>query len=72
MAEIALSQDEAEAFGASALERIGFSAEEARVVARHLVESELCGRNAHYVEAIARTGFAVMHSACARRRDKTE
>ena len=40
---VALSEHEATAFGASALERIGFSADEARVIAVNLVDAEMCG-----------------------------
>lgn len=40
---INLSAEAALAFGAAALQRIGFSAEEAGVIATHLVDSELCG-----------------------------
>lgn len=40
---IALSETHALAFGASALQRIGFSAEEAGIIAANLVDAELCG-----------------------------
>ena len=40
---ITLSAAAALAFGASALQRLGFSGEEAGIVAAHLVDSELCG-----------------------------
>lgn len=40
---VALSADAALAFGIIALERIGFSSDEAAVIAAHLVDSELCG-----------------------------
>lgn len=140
MPMIRLSAAEAGALAVDALQRLGFSAAEADVIARHLVDSELCGypalglariltiaehprfrerrsapsiahetpvsamvdggntvgfyavhwaaqvalekartqriavvgvnnsylsgRNAHYVEAIARAGFLVIHTAC--------
>ena len=38
---INLSAEAALAFGAAALQRIGFSAEEAGIIAGHLVDSEL-------------------------------
>ncbi len=40
---VALSAGAALAFGAAALARIGFSADEAGIIADHLVDSELCG-----------------------------
>ena len=40
---INLSAEAALDFGAAALQRIGFSAEEAGIIAGHLVDSELCG-----------------------------
>ncbi len=40
---LTLQAAEATAFGAAALQRIGFSAEEAGIIAAHLVDSELCG-----------------------------
>lgn len=40
---VALGAEAALAFGAAALERIGFSADEAAIIAAHLVDSELCG-----------------------------
>lgn len=40
---IALSATEAAALGDRALQRIGYSPDEARVIAAHLVEAELCG-----------------------------
>ncbi len=40
---IALSVEEANALAARALENIGFSAEEARIIAANLVDAELCG-----------------------------
>ena len=42
-AGVTLSAEAALAFGAAALQRIGFSADEAGVIAAHLVDSELCG-----------------------------
>ena len=42
-ATVRLGAEAALAFGASALQRIGFSAEEAGIIAAHLVDSELCG-----------------------------
>src|SRR5262245_28855280 len=41
--QITLNAAEAAALGERALQRIGHDAEAARVVAAHLVESELCG-----------------------------
>ena len=40
---VTLSAAAALAFGAAALQRIGFSADEAGIIAAHLVDSELCG-----------------------------
>ncbi len=40
---VTLRAEAAVAFGAAALQRIGFSADEAGVIAAHLVDSELCG-----------------------------
>ena len=42
-AGVALSAEAALAFGAAALARIGFAADEAQIIAAHLVDSELCG-----------------------------
>lgn len=42
-ATVKLGAEAALAFGAAALQRIGFSAEEAGIIAAHLVDSELCG-----------------------------
>lgn len=41
--KIPLTAEEAAAAGERALQRIGYSADEARIIAAHLVESELCG-----------------------------
>lgn len=41
--DVVLSVDEATAFGERALQRIGFSAKEARIITAHLVDAELCG-----------------------------
>ena len=41
--DVVLSAGEASAFGEGALQHIGFSAEEAGIIAAHLVDSELCG-----------------------------
>ena len=40
---VSLSAEAALAFGAAALQRIGFAADEAQIIAAHLVDSELCG-----------------------------
>lgn len=40
---VKLTAEEALALGVRALQRIGYSAEEARVIATHLVDAELCG-----------------------------
>ncbi len=43
---VKLSVAEASALGERGLQRIGYSAEEARVIAAHLIDSELCGYGA--------------------------
>src|SRR4051812_26992905 len=43
---VTLSVADASALGERALQRIGYSADEARVITAHLVNSELCGYDA--------------------------
>src|SRR5689334_13813449 len=43
---VRLTVEEAAALGERALQRIGYSADEARIITAHLVDSELCGYGA--------------------------